>query len=286
LAHYNASGREAQYGRAVDMNLRGKRALVTGSSAGIGAGIARMLAGEGVAVVVHGRNEARAGQVAAGIRAAGGQAAVALGDLGSEDEAAGVARAAVGAFGGIDILVNNAGGRHQRAANAWFDLTAADWLDTFNVNVVSAVRLIKILAGPMRERAWGRIINISSLGGQSTSGQLAEYAAAKAAMNNLTVGLAKVLSKTGVTVNTVSPGMVATEAYDGMLRAVAEREGLGGDLEAAARWMLANAVRQTVGRVGRPDDIAFAVTCLASPLSDFVNGANIRVDGGASPAVN
>jgi NAD(P)-dependent dehydrogenase (short-subunit alcohol dehydrogenase family) len=268
------------------MNLRGKRALVTGSSAGIGAGIARMLASEGVAVVVHGRNRARAGQVAGEIRAAGGQAAAAIGDLCSDADATGVAEAAVGAFGGIDILVNNAGGRRPAAANAWFDLTVADWLGTFNINVVSAVRLIKILAGPMRQRGWGRIINISSLGGQSTSGQLAEYAAAKAAMNNLTVGLAKVLSRTGVTVNTVSPGMVATEAYDGLLRAVAEREGLDGDLQAAARWMLANAVRQTVERVGQPDDIAFAVTCLASPRSDFVNGANIRVDGGASPAVN
>jgi 3-oxoacyl-[acyl-carrier protein] reductase len=99
-----------------------------------------------------------------------------------------------GAFGRIDILVNNVGGRRPQAANAWFDLTAADWLDTFNINVVSAVRLIKILAGPMRQRGWGRIIiiiiNSSSLGGQSTSGQLAEYAAAKAAMNNLTVGWA------------------------------------------------------------------------------------------------
>jgi NAD(P)-dependent dehydrogenase (short-subunit alcohol dehydrogenase family) len=269
----------------VDLNLCGKRALVTGSSAGIGAEIARTLAAEGAAVVVHGRSRARADRVAQAILAAGGRAAVATGDLASDAEAAGVADAAAGAFGGIDILVNNAGGRHQRAANAWFDLIAADWLDAFNTNVVSAVRLIRILAGPMRQRGWGRIINISSLGGQSTSGQLAEYAAAKAALNNLTVGLAKVLSRTGVTVNTVSPGMVATEAYDRMLRAVAEREGLD-DVEAAAQWMLANAVRQTVGRVGRPDDIAFAVACLASPLSDFVNGANIRVDGGASPAVN
>jgi 3-oxoacyl-[acyl-carrier protein] reductase len=268
------------------MELRGKRALVTGSSAGIGAGIARMLAVEGVAVVVHGRDQARADQVAEGIRAAGGHAAMAIGDLENDDEATSVAQAAVDAFGGIDILVNNAGGRHQQAANAWFDLTVQDWLGTFNINVLSAVRLIKILAEPMRQRGWGRIINISSLGGQSTSGQIAEYAAAKAAMTNLTVGLAKVLSKTGVTVNTVSPGMVRTEAFDGLLRAVAEREGLGDDLESAARWMLTNAVRQTVDRVGRPDDIAFAVTYLASPLSDFVNGANIRVDGGASPAVN
>ena len=270
----------------MDLQLRGKRALVTGSSAGIGAGIARMLAGEGVAVVVHGRNRARAEQTAEVIRAAGGQAAVAIGDLANDADAITVAETAAGAFGGVDILVNNAGGRQEQAANGWFDLTVQDWLDTFNTNVVSAVRLITILAEPMKQRGWGRIINISSLGGQSTSGQIAEYAAAKAALNNLTVGLAKVLSKTGVTVNTVSPGMVRTEAFDGMLRAVAEREGLGDDLEVAAGWMLANVVRQTVDRVGEPADIAFAVTYLASPLSDFVNGANLRVDGGASPAVN
>src|SRR5580693_6414338 len=155
----------------MDLNLEGKRALVTGSSGGIGAGIARMLACEGAAVVVHARNRARAGQVAEAIQAAGGRAAVATGDLASDSEATSVAEAAA-----------------------------------------SAVRLIKMLAEPMRQRGWGRIINISSLGGQSTSGQRAEYAAAKAAMNNLTVGLAKVLDKTGVTVNTVSPGMVATGA--------------------------------------------------------------------------
>jgi NAD(P)-dependent dehydrogenase (short-subunit alcohol dehydrogenase family) len=275
-----------RYDAVVDMGLAGKRALVTGSSAGIGAGIARMLAREGVAVVVHGRNRARADQVAAEIRAAGGQCATAIGDLENDDAAAAVAQSAVAAFGGIDVLVNNAGGRRDQAPNAWFDLAVQDWLDTFNINVLSAVRLIKTLAEPMRLRGWGRIINISSMGGQSTSGQIAEYAAAKAAMTNLTVGLSKVLTKTGVTVNTVSPGMVRTEAFDGLLRTVADREGLGHDLEAAARWMLTNTVRQTVARVGEPADVALAVTYLASPLSDFVSGANIRVDGGASPAVN
>jgi NAD(P)-dependent dehydrogenase (short-subunit alcohol dehydrogenase family) len=270
----------------MDMNLRGKRALVTGSSAGIGAGIARMLAGEGVEVIVHGRSQVRTEKVAEEIRATGGHAIAVIGDLEKDDDAAAVAQTAIDTLGGIDILVNNAGGRHEGAANEWFDITIQDWLDTFNTNVVSAIRMIKALTGPMKQREWGRIINISSMGGQSTSGQIADYAAAKAAMTNLTVGLAKVLSRTGITVNTVSPGMVQTDAFDGLLRAVAEREGLGEDLEAAARWMLTNAVRQTVGRVGQPDDIAFSVTWLASPSSDFVNGANIRVDGGASPAVN
>lgn len=270
----------------MDMKLAGKRALVSGSSAGIGEGIARMLAGEGSQVVVHGRNVERVEAVAAEIRSRGGVVAVAIGDLESDEAAAKVARVAVAAFGGIDILVNNAGGRHPTAAVGWFDLSVQDWLDTYNMNVVSAVRLIHALAKPMQERGWGRIINVSSQAAQATSGQVAEYAAAKAAMSNLTVGLAKTLSKTGVTVNTVSPGMTRTVALEGLLRSVATREGLGDDVEAGAQFMLTNVMRQTVGRLGIPDDIAFAVAYLASPCSDFVNGANIRVDGGASPAIN
>jgi NAD(P)-dependent dehydrogenase (short-subunit alcohol dehydrogenase family) len=245
-----------------------------------------MLAGEGAAVVVHGRDQARAERVAEEIRAGGGTAAVVVGDLRQDAVASEVAQAAIDAFGGVDILVNNAGGRGPQAPNAWFELSCSDWMDAYNINVLSAVRLIKILTDPMRARGWGRIINISSLGGHSTSGQIADYAAAKAALTNLTVGLAKVLTRTGVTVNTVSPGMVRTEAFDDLLRGVATREGLGDDLQLAADWMLANAVPQTVNRVGIPEDIAYTVTYLASPHSDFVNGTNIHVDGGASPTMN
>ena len=104
-------------------------------------------------------------------------------------------------------------------------------------------------------------------------------------MTNLTVGLAKALANTGVTVNTVSPGMTRTDGLEGMLRGVAEREGLA-DKEAATKWMLENALRQTVDRLGLPDDIAYCVACLASPRGDFINGANIRADGGAAPAIN
>jgi NAD(P)-dependent dehydrogenase (short-subunit alcohol dehydrogenase family) len=271
----------------VDLKLQGKRALVTGSSAGIGAGIARMLAAEGVAVVVHGRNAERTAAVAAEMKSRGGSVAHVVGDLETDAGGEAVAKGALAAFGGIDILVNNAGGRGNGGAkNGWFEMSVRDWEQTYNMNVLSAVRMILPLAPPMKARGWGRIINISSLGAQATSGAVAEYGAAKNAMINMTLSLAKTLSKTGVTVNTVSPGMVRTAALEDLLKNVAIREGFGPDVEKGARWMLDNAMRQTVDRLGAAEDIAFAVCFLASPMSDFVNGANIRVDGGAAPAVN
>lgn len=270
----------------MDLNLSGKRALVTGSSSGIGAAIAKALAEEGASVIVHGRNAERADKVTSAIKEKGGSAFAVIGDLETDEGAAAVVKGATEALGGIDILVNNAGGRGNGGAKtSWFELEAEDWEQTYNMNVISAVRLILPLAREMKSRGWGRIINISSLGAQATSGQVPEYSAAKSAMNNLTVGLSKALGKTGVTVNTISPGMTRTETYDALLDGVAKREGLA-DREEAADWMLKNAMAQSVGRLGMPEDIAYAVCFLASPRSDFVAGANIRVDGGGAPAVN
>jgi 3-oxoacyl-[acyl-carrier protein] reductase len=270
---------------AMDLQLVGKRALVTGSSIGIGEGIARRLAAEGALVILHGRNVARLGKIADDIRASGGEAAYIVGDLESDEGAAAVAAWAAEPFNGVDILVNNAGGRRPGAPNDWFDIELGDWTGTFNQNVLSAVRMIKALAGPMKERGWGRIVNISSMAGQSTSGVLAEYAAAKAAINNLTLGLAKVLAMSGVTANSVSPGMIRTPGLERVLAQMVKQQGFA-DVEAAGQWMMTNVLRQSVGRLGEPEDVADTVAWLASPRSDFVNGANIRVDGGASPAMN
>jgi len=270
----------------VDLQLVGKRALVTGSSTGIGEGIARRLAAEGAQVILHGRSTARLSKIADEIREDKGHVAFVTGDLESDEDAEGVATAAADAFGGIDILVNNAGGRRPEAPNGWFDIDLADWTGTFNQNVLSAVRMIKLLAKPMKERGWGRIVNIGSMAGQSTSGALAEYAAAKAATSNMTIGLSKVMAMSGVTVNSVSPGMIRTAGLERTLVQVAKQQGLGTDVEAAGRWMLTNVLRQSVGRLGEADDIAYTVAWLVSPRGDFINGANIRVDGGASPSMN
>jgi len=270
----------------MDMQLNGKVALVTGSSSGIGIGIAHTLAAEGVSVVVHGRDAARTQATADAIVANGGSARIAVGDLQTDAGADKVAAEALAAFGQVDILVNNAGGRGAGKPLTFFDITPDMWNDTYNANVTSAVRMIHRLAPAMRERGWGRVIQLASLAGQTSSGGVMEYGASKAAVVNLSLGLSKVLANTGVTVNTISPGMILTGALEGWLDAVAAQRGLGTDRDKAARWVLDNSLKQTVDRLGNPEDIGFAVTFLCSPRGNFVNGANIRVCGGASPSIN
>ena len=124
----------------MDLNLTGRRALISGSSSGLGAACARRLAQEGCHVVVHGRDRARAEQVAAEIRKAGGKAAVTIGDLEIDEDANRVAADAIAAFGGIDILVNNAGLLIRADNPDWTTVPSSDWLRSFNVNVVAEPR--------------------------------------------------------------------------------------------------------------------------------------------------
>ena len=271
----------------MDLKLVGKRALVTGSSSGIGAGIAEILAREGASVVVHGRDKARAEATAERIRAAGGQAAIACGDLATDAGAEAVADAALAAFGGIDILVNNAGGRSSDNGVAdWLMAEGIDWAETYQMNTVAAARLIRRLAPAMRERGWGRLIQVASAAGSFPSANSPQYAASKAAMINMTVSLSKALSRTGVTANTVSPGMIQTPAVDAWLDGIAEARGWPGDRAKSMAWVLDHNVQQTVDRIGIPEDIGNVIALVASPLGDFINGANFRVDGGNSPSVN
>lgn len=271
----------------MDLRLEGKRALVTGSSAGIGTGIAHALAQEGVAIVVHGRSPDRAEAVAEQIRQAGGRAIVAIGDLATDAGAAETARAATQAFGGIDILVNNAGGRSSDAgAVEWMNATAKDWLETYEMNTVAALRMVRHLAPDMKARGWGRLIQISSSAANSPNAAVPQYAAAKAALINMTVSLGKAFSKTGVTANTVSPGMTRTPALDAWFDGIAAEKGWEDDRARTEQWVLENLVHQTVGRVGTVEDIGALVAFVASPLADFINGANLRIDGGRSPGIN
>ncbi|OBG94518.1 3-oxoacyl-ACP reductase [Mycobacterium sp. E136] len=268
----------------MDFNLNGKRALVTGSSSGIGAGIASTLAREGVSVVVHGRNAERARTVAEQIRADGGQAAVAIGDLATEEGAAHVADTAAEAFDGIDILVNNAGGASETNVQSWFSLPVSEWGVTYQRNVMSAGYLIHALVPAMKEKDWGRIIQIASAAGIiPTSGQ-PDYGPSKAAMINMSMGLSKALKGTGVTVNTVMPGMIMTEGLKEFLHTFAERRGWGDDIDKAAEYVL-KGTGQTVHRIGQISDVAYAVAVLASPNADFLNGINLHLDGGATGSI-
>ena len=197
----------------MDLQLQGKRALVTGSTSGIGEATVKLLAAEGAVVAVHGRNMERAEQVAADIRSSGGKAVVAIGDLADESQALSVAEKVDAELDGIDILFNNAGGggRRTEASNPGFlDLTPEDWAGEYEHNVLSVIRMIRHFVPGMKARGWGRIIQNASASAMSPSDTVSDYAAAKAAVVNLTVGLAKALALTGITVNTVSPGLTLT----------------------------------------------------------------------------
>ena len=220
----------------MDLELNGKRALVTGSNSGIGTGIARTLAAEGAIVAIHGRDAGRCDQVVAEIVAAGSRAFAVIGDTATDTGCAAVAGVVIGELGGIDILVNNAGGRaasHRTDGkagpmnSAWLDTPWSDWLWTYETNVGASVRLIQRLVPGMKESGWGRVINIASAAATQTEPDLAEYQAVKAAMVNMTSSLARTLSHTGITVNTVSPGAILTPAVTKTFTEMACQMGLG-----------------------------------------------------------
>jgi NAD(P)-dependent dehydrogenase (short-subunit alcohol dehydrogenase family) len=269
----------------MDLQLNGKRALVTGSTAGIGEAIARTLAAEGAMVVVNGRSERRGKAVVEAITAAGGTAILALGDVADDAGADSVCTAAKDAFGAIDIVVNNAAGFAGGSSVAsFFGVSPQDWNRTYDMNVGAAVRMMQRLVPAMQEQKWGRIINIGSVGGWLPSGELPDYGVAKTALMGLTASAAKALAGSGVTVNCVLPGIIYTRSVKAWFKAIGEREGWGDDREKSEAFLLKQQP-QTVHRVGHVDDIATMVTFLASPLSGYINQVNLRVDGGAFPVV-
>ncbi|MGZ2506013.1 SDR family NAD(P)-dependent oxidoreductase [Rhizobium leguminosarum] len=268
----------------MDMQLAGKRALITGSTSGIGAECARMLAAEGVSVVVNGRNSDRAQALVAEISGAGGKAKIAMGDVTSNRGCADVVNAANAAFGGIDILVNNVGNPTKESHPSWFDASLDEWIADFHQNTVAAVRLIHAFAPAMKAQRWGRLIQISSRNAISPHALFPSYGAAKAGLNNLTLSLSKELAGTGVTSNGVMPGLIYTPQLDQWFAETARQQG-SDDPEVGKQFVLKNIIHQTVNRLGVPKDIATAVCFLASPLTDFMTGTTFRIDGGSTPTV-
>ena len=263
----------------MDMGLTGRRALITGSSTGLGRAIAEMLAAEGASGAVHGRDHARTEGVADAIRAAGGQAHAVCGDLATADGARAVAEGA----GEVDILVNNAG---TYDGLGWADLNDDQWLQIYEVNVVSGTRMIEYLVSGMRTRGWGRIVTIG--GGLALQPAAAQphYNATLAARHNLTVSLARELAGTGVTANIVAPGAILTEPVREMALQVAAEHSWGTDWPDIERAASAAWFPNDIGRFGRPEEIAAAVTFLCSRHADYISGADLRVDGGVVRTVS
>lgn len=245
------------------MSLRGRRALVTGGGRGIGRAVALRLAEEGAHVLVAGRTAAEIEETAA---AAGGTAV----PLDVKD------RAAIAGLheriGAVDVLVNNAG----IAGSAPFDRTSDElWDDMLAVNVTSAFLLCRALVPAMVKAGWGRVVNIASNAGLSGYSYTTAYCASKHAMVGLTRALASEIAKSGVTVNAVCPGWVATKMTDDAVLRIAKKTGRS---EAEARRSLESMSPQ--GRLVEPDEVAHAVATLCADGARGIHGQTIVVDGG------
>lgn len=254
---------------------------MTGSSSGIGEAIARRLAAEGSAVVVHGRNADDVLAVTEAIGADGGDACGLVADLAYPADCDRFIFDVL-TDGGVDILVNNAAAFANRG---WDETTPGDWLELYAVNVAAAVQCIQGLLPGMRTAGWGRIIQIGTGEAINPFPFMPDYAATKAALLNLTVSLAKHLDRTSITVNTVSPGIVVTPGVEKFYRAEATRRGWGQDWPTIEAKVLAEILSNPTGRLGRPEEVANLVAFVASPLAGYINGANLRIDGGSTAVI-
>lgn len=241
--------------------IEGRTALITGASQGIGRACALALASAGARVALAARNEARLNEVAAEIASAGGTAAVFALDISSEDSIKACAKAAIAHYGSVEILVNNAGITRDGLS---MRMKRADWDDVLHTNLTGTFLMTQALLSPMLKARWGRIINISSVVGETGQAGQANYAASKAGLIGLTKSLARELASRSITVNAIAPGYIETA-----MTAVLD--------EKQRESMLAQI---PLGRPGTDAEIAAAVRFLASNDAAYITGHVLDVNGG------
>jgi NAD(P)-dependent dehydrogenase (short-subunit alcohol dehydrogenase family) len=251
----------AQSNLDLSNEFSGRRVLVTGGSRGIGAAVAQRLLDAGARVVVTARS--RHGETPA-------DATFIDGDLRTETGAKTIGSKALAALGGLDILINNAGGTRVHMPNSEA-ISDAEWVDSLDVNFLAAVRLTYAVLPALRAATSASVINVSAGGALPFGGSVAHYGAAKAALNNFTLCLAKELAPTRIRVNIVTPGPVTTPGGD------AGREQL---MKALSMTPEAFFARVPLGRAGRAAEVAEMIAFLVSPRGEFITGHNHFVDGG------
>ena len=261
----------------MDLGLSGRVALVTGASKGIGFAIAERLLREGARVAVCGRDEEQLEKARSELSAHGRVAAIAA-DVRRAEQVQRLIATAVEELGPLDVLVNNAGGITN--FGGYDELDDADWVEAFELNLMSAVNASRAVIPEMRDRGWGRIVNILSENAVQPDAFMPHYSTQKAALLSMTKSLSKALAGTGILVNAVSPAFIKTPIIDTLLGQIADEEEI--DLDQAERVFLERERPHiTLGRAGRPEEVAQIVAVLCSEAASFVNGTNIRVDAGS-----
>ena len=243
------------------MILRDHVAIVTGGSKGIGKACALKLASEGANIVIAARNELEGAKAAKEIEAKGVEVLFVKADISKIEDVESMVEKVLKQFKRIEILVNNAGNASMPSIVC--DMPYEDWHSVIDVNLHGAFYCLKNVAKVMRDRKYGRIINISSMGASFGYNLMANYTSAKIGVLGLTLNAAKELGKFGITVNAIQPGVIRTDITVGFTKYEHEI-----------------ALKSPIPRMGEPDDVANTVLFLASPSTSFVTGAIIKVDGG------
>ena len=258
---------------ALDLQLKGKLALVTGSTGNIGYSTAKALLKEDADVIVNGRTQESVDKAVASLKKETGKTAKSfVGDMSKPEDAARL----VQTFPNVDILVNNVG---RLIPKEFTQTTDQDWYDTFELNVMSGVRLARAYLPGMKARNWGRVIFISSESALQIPVESIHYGMSKAAQIAVARGLAETMAKTGVTVNSILPGptrdMSTPEA-----EAFAKRLGASSVAALEEDFFTKRRPTSLIKRFAHPDEVASLIVYVASPLSSATTGAALRVDGG------
>lgn len=263
----------------MNLQLQNKKAFISGSTSGIGYGVAKWLLAEGAEVVVNGRALDSVNNAVESLQA-DFPAAKVTGLHADFSQAADIDRL-ITEIGEVDILINNVG---IYASQSFYEMSDEEWFRHFEVNVMSGVRLSKALLPKMIDKNWGRIIFVSSECASIVPEDMIAYSMTKTAMHTVSRGLAQLAKGTGVTVNTVMPGSTMTEGADRFLEGVATQENK--TKEQVANEFFKNVrTSSLLQRFATVDEIASTICYLASPLAAATNGAAIKIEGGSTGGV-